>query len=150
MEFSRQGYWSGLPFPFPGDLPNPSIEARSPALQAGSLQSEPSRKLEEPNVGLCRWTVNVVTCIFTRERQKSFWTEGGIVTMEAKIRVVWLQSEKLLQPPKSGRGKEEILSYSLQRECKLTDTSILDFRPPELWEKKFLVFKKKKKTPNLW
>ena len=52
--------------------------------------------------------------------------------MEAKIRVVWLQSEKRLQPPKSGRGKEEILSYSLQRECKLTDTSILDFRPPEL------------------
>ena len=65
--------------------------------------------------------------------------------MEAKIRVVWLQSEKRLQPPKSGRGKEEILSYSLQRECKLTDTSILDFRPPELREKKFLVFKKKRK-----
>ena len=32
--FSRQEYWSGLPFPFPGDLPNPGIEPRSPALQA--------------------------------------------------------------------------------------------------------------------
>ena len=32
MEFSRQEYWSGLPFPFPGDLPNPGIKARSPAL----------------------------------------------------------------------------------------------------------------------
>ena len=32
MEFSRQEYWSGLPFPFPGDLPDPEIEPRSPAL----------------------------------------------------------------------------------------------------------------------
>ena len=37
MRFSRQGYWSGLPFPSPGDLPNPGIEPRSPALQADSL-----------------------------------------------------------------------------------------------------------------
>ena len=34
MEFSRQEYWSGLPFPSPGDLPNPGIEPGSPALQA--------------------------------------------------------------------------------------------------------------------
>ena len=36
-EFSRQEYWSGLPFPFPGDLPNTGIEPESPALQADSL-----------------------------------------------------------------------------------------------------------------
>ena len=36
MGFSRQGYWSGLPFPSPGDLPNPGIEPGSPALQADS------------------------------------------------------------------------------------------------------------------
>ena len=40
MEFSRQEYWSGLPFPSPGDLPDPGIEPRSPALQADSLLSE--------------------------------------------------------------------------------------------------------------
>ena len=40
MGFSRQEYWSGLPFPFPGDLPNPRIEPRSPALQADSLPTE--------------------------------------------------------------------------------------------------------------
>ena len=40
MEFSRQEYWSGLPFPFPGDLPDLGIEPRSPALQADSLPSE--------------------------------------------------------------------------------------------------------------
>ena len=41
MGFSRQEYWSGLPFPYPGDLPNLRIEPRSPALQAYSLLSEP-------------------------------------------------------------------------------------------------------------
>ena len=41
MGFSRQVYWSGLPFPSPGDLPDPGTEPRSPALQADSLPSEP-------------------------------------------------------------------------------------------------------------
>ena len=40
MEFSRQEYWSGLPFPSPGDLPDPGIDPGSPALQADSLPSE--------------------------------------------------------------------------------------------------------------
>ena len=40
MGFSRQEYWSGLPFPPLGDLPDPGIEPRSPALQADSLLSE--------------------------------------------------------------------------------------------------------------
>ena len=42
--FSKQEYWSGLPFPSPGDSPNPGIEPRSPALHADSLPSEPSGK----------------------------------------------------------------------------------------------------------
>ena len=44
MGFSRQEYWSGLPFPSLGDLPNPGIEPRSPALQTDALPSEPPRK----------------------------------------------------------------------------------------------------------
>ena len=44
MGFSRQEYWSGLPFPSPGDLPDPGIEPGSPALEADSLTSEPSGK----------------------------------------------------------------------------------------------------------
>ena len=44
MGFSRQEYWRGEPFPFPGDLPNPGIKPGSPALQADSLPSEPPRK----------------------------------------------------------------------------------------------------------
>ena len=42
--FSRQEYWSGLPFPSPGGLPNPGIEPRSPTLQADALTSEPPGK----------------------------------------------------------------------------------------------------------
>ena len=41
MGFSRQEYWSGVPFPSLGDLPNPGIEPGSPALQADTLPSEP-------------------------------------------------------------------------------------------------------------
>ena len=44
MEFPRQEYWSGLPFPSPGDLPNPGIKPVSPELQADSLPSEPPGK----------------------------------------------------------------------------------------------------------
>ena len=40
MEFSRQENWSGLPFPSPGDLPDPGMEPRSPALQADYLPFE--------------------------------------------------------------------------------------------------------------
>ena len=47
MGFSRQEYWSGLPFPSPGDLPDPGIEPRSPALQADALTSEPPGKPKE-------------------------------------------------------------------------------------------------------
>ena len=47
MRFSRQEYWSGLPFPSPRDLPDPGIEPRSPALQADALTSEPPGKPSE-------------------------------------------------------------------------------------------------------
>ena len=43
MGFSRQEYWSGLPLPSPGGLPNQGIEPRSPTLQADSLPSEPKQ-----------------------------------------------------------------------------------------------------------
>ena len=44
MGFSRQECWSGLPFPSPGDLPNPGNEPGSPALRAEALPSEPTRE----------------------------------------------------------------------------------------------------------
>ena len=51
MEFSRPEYWSGEPFPSPGDLPNPGIEPRSPTLQVDSLPAEPQGKTKNTEVG---------------------------------------------------------------------------------------------------
>ena len=53
MEFSRQEYWSGWPFPSPGDLPNPGIEPGFPALQADALPSEPPGKPRLAYIGAC-------------------------------------------------------------------------------------------------
>ena len=50
MGFSRQEYWSGLPFPSPGDLPNPGIEPGSPALQTDALLSEPPNVTNAPYI----------------------------------------------------------------------------------------------------
>ena len=46
MGFSRPEYWSGEPFPSPGDLPDPGMEPSSPSLQVGSLPAEPQGKPE--------------------------------------------------------------------------------------------------------
>ena len=66
MEFSRQEYWSGLPFPSPGDLPNPGGEHRCPAFRADSLPSAPPGK---PNALFGKYK-NCHTKILTE--QKSF------------------------------------------------------------------------------
>ena len=50
-EFSRQEYWSGSPFPSPGNLPNPAIELRSLTLQVDSLPAEPLGKSKNTRVG---------------------------------------------------------------------------------------------------
>ena len=51
MGFSRQDYWSGLPFPSPGDLPNPGIKPRSPTSWADSLPAKPQGKPKNVGVG---------------------------------------------------------------------------------------------------
>ena len=56
MGFFRQEYWSGLPFPSPGDLPTPGIKPGSPALQADSLLSEPPGKPQKDNHFYCSVT----------------------------------------------------------------------------------------------
>ena len=69
MGFSRQEYWSGLPFPSPGDLPNPGIEPGSPALQTDALPSEPLGKLEPiPNSSLISLYSQSHSNMFARAR----------------------------------------------------------------------------------
>ena len=81
MDFSRPDYWSGQPFPSPGDLPNPGIKPRSLALQTDSVPAEPQGKpkntgvgslsllqqiflTQESNWGLlhCRWILYPMSC----------------------------------------------------------------------------------------
>ena len=69
MGFSRQGYWRGLPFPSPGDLPYPGIEPRSPALQADSSLIEPPvkpflRTLNFEKLFISRWDINSLSPSF--------------------------------------------------------------------------------------
>ena len=66
MGFSRQEYWNGLPFPSPGDLPDPGIEPRSPALESDALTSEPpgKPKVQFENVHVCASPLDIVTVHF--------------------------------------------------------------------------------------
>ena len=63
IEFSRQEFWSGLPFPSPGDLPDPGIEPGSPTLQADSLSFEPQGNPDIVGAGvfLCEALVIILT-----------------------------------------------------------------------------------------
>ena len=55
MGFSRQAYWSGLPFPSPGDLPDPRIKPGFPVFQADSLPSEPAGKFNHKENNMQSW-----------------------------------------------------------------------------------------------
>ena len=68
MGFSRPESWSGYPFPSPGDLPNPGIEPRSPALQADSLSAEPPGKSKNTGVG----SLSLLQQIFLTQE----WNQG--------------------------------------------------------------------------
>ena len=80
MGFSRQEYWSGLPFPSPGDLPNPGITPRSPTLQADALTSEPPgkpleyrsypEKRSEKNAFMFIWGLNMILAF---NAQSNLW-----------------------------------------------------------------------------
>ena len=74
--FSRQEYWSGLPCPPPGDLPNPGIEPRSPTLQADSLPAEPPGTPKNTGVG----SLSFLQWIFlTQETNRGLLHCGGIL-----------------------------------------------------------------------
>ena len=70
MGFSRQEYWSGLPFPSPGDFPDPRIEPSSPTLQEDSLPSEPPGK-----------TIN-----FKILKRRKMYDHSGFVVKEVRLR----------------------------------------------------------------
>ena len=78
MEFSRPQYWSGWPFPSPGDLPTPGIKPRSPALQADSLPAEPPGKacylLSCVQLFATPWTIACQAPLSTRLSRQEDWS----------------------------------------------------------------------------
>ena len=147
MGFSRLEYWSGSPFPFPGDLPNPGIEPRSPALEEDSLPAEPQGKLkktgmsclsllqgifltQESNWGLlhCRWI------LYQLNYQGSSTDLGSLTTVALKPRLYLnnpildfphslvskdsaCNAEDLCLTPGSGRSPGEGNGKALQWSC---------------------------------
>ena len=79
MGFSRQEYWSGLPFPSPGDLPNPGIKPRSPALQADALTLWATKEVQ---IGLVKWKSRPALCTRMDSRVH------GI--LQSRILVLWV------------------------------------------------------------
>ena len=96
MEFSRQGYWSGLPFPSPGDLPNPGIEPMSPALAGRFFTAEPPGKL------VFRHTCSHFWGKYTRVRSRELYLQRGYkqaqcFTKQAiEWKEYWMGSQKTL------------------------------------------------------
>ena len=80
MEISRQEYWSGLPFPPPGDLPKLGIEPRSLTLQVDSLPSEPPGKPERQLAGFI-FSLNVQkSCTHTGITEEKFLDVVSVIS----------------------------------------------------------------------
>ena len=91
MGFSRQEYRSGLPCSPPGDLPDPGTELTSPALQVGSLPTEP---LWKPNVILGKWQ-NLSFYVYKRKKNIIYLTEDSMLIFLQRFPRVCRQSIKL-------------------------------------------------------
>ena len=135
MGFSRQEYWSGLPFPSPGDLPNPGIEPGSPALEADALASEPpgnpciaKLRLKLKKIGKAtrpfRYDLNQIPYNYTVEVANRFkgldlinrgpeelWTELRDTVQEAVIKTI----HKKKKCKKAKWLSEEALQVAVKR-----------------------------------
>ena len=99
MEFSRQEYWSGLPFPSPGYLPDPGIEPGSPTLQADALLSEPLGKSILKDDGVLKLSAQMI----------AFCGEYGNVSMSGEEPALTCGEEHV---NRWGRG-EELVKFSV-------------------------------------
>ena len=110
MGFSRQEYWSGLPFPSPGDLPHPGIEPGSPALQADALPSEPPGKLRVKSLSRVQlfatpWTVAYLAPPSMGFSRQEYWSglpfpsPGDLPNPGIKPGSLALQADTLLSEP---------------------------------------------------
>ena len=128
MEFSRQEYWSGLPFPVPGDLPHWGISPpRSPALQADSLPSESPRHTDDSWQGwgwLSKCTVLSIQAMQMKLWFKIIVFESSLVAQMVKslpaMRDTWIQS----------LGQEDFLEKGIATHSSILACKILWMEDP--------------------
>jgi len=110
MNFSRQEYRAGLPFPSPGDLSDPEIEPESPSLQADSLLSEPPRKQKSakfPHKLIeWRWT--------NRKKSRGGVGQRTVEKHVLKVFGMWISSS-CNQSPKDSRKNFDLSSNCLKK-----------------------------------
>ena len=120
MEFSRSEYWSGQPFPSPGDLPSPGIKPRTPTFQVDSLPAEPRGKPKNTGVG----SLSLLQQIFQKPGIKPGSPALQAYSLPAELpgkpkgsskrRVTWRrkwQHSPLFLPGES-HGKRSLVGYS--------------------------------------
>ena len=133
MGFSRQEYWSGLPFPSPGDLPDPGIKPGSPALQADALPSMPKAKYTDqyssvawPNPLSLSWVANLHHVHFAQKSSKVIGRPGctlwdSLVAQMVKkppaMRETWIRSLAWEDPLEEGMTTPScILAWRIPRD----------------------------------
>ena len=94
MGFSRQEYWSGFPFPSPGNLPDPGIKPGSPALRADALPSEPR--------GKCLWSLRALQSL--TQALWNLWKVAATETMVLEYQSSFMQSGPAGMESASGCG----------------------------------------------
>ena len=112
MGFSRPQYWSGQPFPSPGDLPNPGIEPRSPALRVDSFPAEPQGKpefvIKAGHQNIHKFG-NSLAVQWLRLCTSTAGAAGFIPGQDAKVSyVMWYNKEEWVLP-KGGGAKASLL-----------------------------------------
>ena len=106
MEFSKPEYWSVQPFPFPGDLPNPGIETKSPASQVDSLPAAPpgkseSRKSSHLVVSATPWSAACQASLTMGFSRQEYWSRlpfpspGDLPNLGIKLGSPTLQADSL-------------------------------------------------------
>ena len=121
MEFSRQEYWSGLPFPSPGDLPDPGIEPRSPALQTDTLTSELPGKPFYMHYKWCLPSSRMLSTFNILSQSNPKWHNNPYLVSRGCSRSLEKLTE-LFQPKLQVRSETRI--YSKEFYCK-TESEIL-------------------------
>ena len=113
MGFSRQEYWSALPFPSPGNLPDPGIEPRSPTLQADALTSQPPGKQAAHRFV----SVNRVSVSSIRKNFQINCLPLGGITLWKTVFFIWLTSRLMIKRQRSPASYK----FSFMWKCSLID-----------------------------